>query len=170
VWVDELDLADQPEAVIVPFAGSSRTASGSRSCAAAPRAAASARRATGTVRSASTTRPRWWSASSDRSSETGFEEVGLLSLSTADYSQVEPLVYNLSEKLSDRRVSVNLPSLRADAFSVGLAEAVSSGAQVRLHLRPGDRIGPAAARHQQDLHQRRHDPRRRGRLRQGLER
>jgi radical SAM-linked protein len=57
--------------------------------------------------------------------ETGFEEVGLLSLSTADYSQVEPLVSKLSESLQDRRVSVSLPSLRADAFSVGLAESVS---------------------------------------------
>ena len=57
--------------------------------------------------------------------ETGFEEIGLLSLSSADYSQVEPLVYNLADRLSDRRVSVNLPSLRADSFSVGLAEAVS---------------------------------------------
>jgi radical SAM-linked protein len=57
--------------------------------------------------------------------ETGFEEIGLLSLSTADYSQVEPLVYNLAECLQDQRVSINLPSLRADAFSVGLAEAVS---------------------------------------------
>jgi radical SAM-linked protein len=57
--------------------------------------------------------------------ETGFEEVGLLSLSSADYSQVEPLVYSLAERLADRRVSVSLPSLRADAFSVGLAEAVS---------------------------------------------
>ncbi|MGD0483971.1 MAG: radical SAM protein, partial [Gemmatimonadales bacterium] len=55
----------------------------------------------------------------------GHEEVSLLSLSTADYSQVETLVDRMSRELVDRGVSVSLPSLRADAFSVGLAEAVS---------------------------------------------
>jgi radical SAM-linked protein len=49
----------------------------------------------------------------------------LLSLSTADYSQIEPLVRCLAPELSDRRVSISLPSLRAEAFSVGLADAVS---------------------------------------------
>ena len=55
----------------------------------------------------------------------GHEEVSLLSLSTADYSQVEPLLDRMSRGLVDHGVSVSLPSLRADAFSVGLAEAVS---------------------------------------------
>jgi radical SAM family uncharacterized protein/radical SAM-linked protein len=58
-------------------------------------------------------------------SETGWSEVGLLSLSTADYSQIEPLVSCLAPRLADRRVSISLPSLRAEAFSVGLADAVS---------------------------------------------
>ena len=58
-------------------------------------------------------------------SESGWSEVGLLSLSTADYSQIEPLVQCLAPQLSDRRVSISLPSLRAEAFSVGLADAVS---------------------------------------------
>ena len=57
--------------------------------------------------------------------ETGWSEVGLLSLSTADYSQIEPLVSCLAPQLSEQRVSISLPSLRAEAFSVGLAEAVS---------------------------------------------
>jgi radical SAM family uncharacterized protein/radical SAM-linked protein len=57
--------------------------------------------------------------------ESGWSEVGLLSLSTADYSQIEPLVKCLAPELSDRRVSISLPSLRAEAFSVGLADAVS---------------------------------------------
>ena len=34
------------------------------------------------------------------------------------------------------------------------------GPQVRLHVRAGDGLGPAAPRHQQDVHQRRHDRRR----------
>jgi radical SAM family uncharacterized protein/radical SAM-linked protein len=57
--------------------------------------------------------------------ESGWSEVGLLSLSTADYSQIEPLVRCLAPELADRRVSISLPSLRAEAFSVGLADAVS---------------------------------------------
>ena len=57
--------------------------------------------------------------------ESGWSEVGLLSLSTADYSQIEPLVHCLAPELSDRRVSISLPSLRAESFSVGLADAVS---------------------------------------------
>ena len=56
---------------------------------------------------------------------TGYEEVGLLSLSTADYSQIEPLAYHLADRLAPRRVGVSLPSLRAESFSVALADAVS---------------------------------------------
>ena len=56
---------------------------------------------------------------------TGYEEVGLLSLSTADYSQIEPLAVHLAERLAPRRVGVSLPSLRAESFSVALADAVS---------------------------------------------
>jgi radical SAM family uncharacterized protein len=56
---------------------------------------------------------------------TGYEEVGLLSLSTADYSQIEPLAYHLAERLAPRRVGVSLPSLRAESFSVAVADAVS---------------------------------------------
>ena len=56
---------------------------------------------------------------------TGYEEVGLLSLSTADYSQIEPLAVHLAERLAPRRVGVSLPSLRAESFTVALADAVS---------------------------------------------
>ncbi len=56
---------------------------------------------------------------------TGYEEVGLLSLSSADYSQIEPLAHHLAESLAPRRVGVSLPSLRAESFSVALADAVS---------------------------------------------
>lgn len=56
---------------------------------------------------------------------TGYPEVGLLSLSTADYSQIEPLAWHVAERLKNRRVGVSLPSLRAESFSVALADAVS---------------------------------------------
>ncbi len=55
----------------------------------------------------------------------GWHEVALLSLSTADYSEVRELADRMSHTMVARGVSVALPSLRADAFSVALAEAVS---------------------------------------------
>jgi radical SAM-linked protein len=55
----------------------------------------------------------------------GWQEVSLLSLSTADYSQAVELTDRMGRTMVDRGVGVSLPSLRADAFSVGLAEAVS---------------------------------------------
>jgi radical SAM family uncharacterized protein len=67
---------------------------------------------------------------------TGYEEVGLLSLSTADYSQIEALAHHLADRLSRRRVGVSLPSLRAESFSVAVADAVS---RVR---RPGFTFAP----------------------------
>ncbi len=55
---------------------------------------------------------------------TGNREIGLLSLSTADYSQVERLTKEMAGAFSKDRVSISLPSLRADMFSVSLAENV----------------------------------------------
>ncbi|MEE4272417.1 MAG: TIGR03960 family B12-binding radical SAM protein [Thermoanaerobaculales bacterium] len=125
VWVDELDLTDQPEAPIVPFSGVIQDRLGleiMRGCTQGCRFC----QAGFWYRPVREHDPEQVVERLERQvEETGFEEVGLLSLSSADYSQVEPLVYHLSERLADRRVSVNLPSLRADAFSVGLAEAVS---------------------------------------------
>jgi len=45
---------------------------------------------------------------------TGYLEVSLLSLSAADYSCLEELLIKLSEVLSDNKVSLSLPSIRAD--------------------------------------------------------
>jgi len=125
VWVDRLDPADQPESVIVPFADVIQDRLGMeimRGCTQGCRFC----QAGYWYRPVREYDPEVVLERVKRQvSETGFEEVGLLSLSTADFSQIEPLVYKLSEDLQDRRVSVSLPSLRADAFSVGLAEAVS---------------------------------------------
>lgn len=48
---------------------------------------------------------------------TGHEELSLLSLSTSDYSQFEPLVMELIDECSRNDVSLSLPSLRLDSFS-----------------------------------------------------
>jgi len=57
--------------------------------------------------------------------DSGWQEVSLLSLSTADYSRALELTDRLGRTMVDRGVGVSLPSLRADEFSVGLAENVS---------------------------------------------
>jgi radical SAM family uncharacterized protein/radical SAM-linked protein len=125
VWVDQLDAEDHPESVIVPFGDVIQDRLGMeimRGCTQGCRFC----QAGYWYRPVREHDPKVVRDRVQRQiAETGFEEVGLLSLSTADYSQVEPLVYNLAECLQDQRVSISLPSLRADAFSVGLAEAVS---------------------------------------------
>ena len=55
-------------------------------------------------------------------SSTGWEEAGLLSLASCDYSGIETLIDTLSDTLTERRARLSLPSLRMDGFSVGLAE------------------------------------------------
>jgi radical SAM superfamily enzyme YgiQ (UPF0313 family) len=50
----------------------------------------------------------------------GAEGIGLVSLSTSDYSGLEELCENLVPWCNPRRVSLNLPSLRADSFSTSL--------------------------------------------------
>ena len=147
---------------------SSRTGSASRSCAAARRAAASARRATGTGPCASWTPPTSRRPTKAFIDEAGWSEVGLLSLSSADYSQIEPLVACLAPELAKTKVSISLPSLRAEAFSVAPRGRRLRGAQVGLHVRARDRLGPPPPRHQQDLHERRHGEGRRRRLRARL--
>ena len=53
---------------------------------------------------------------------TGWEEAGLLSLASCDYSGIEALIDDLSPTLSEHHAKLSLPSLRMDGFSVGLAE------------------------------------------------
>lgn len=62
---------------------------------------------------------------------TGYDDVSLTSLSSADHSQVEEILRRLQAQLQDRGVAVSLPSLRVDAFSVDLARLVSGGGKGR---------------------------------------
>ncbi|UCC44146.1 MAG: TIGR03960 family B12-binding radical SAM protein [Candidatus Zixiibacteriota bacterium] len=56
---------------------------------------------------------------------TGFAEVTLLSLSSSDYPEVEPLATELARLLEPRRISLSLPSLRPGTVSPSLLEALS---------------------------------------------
>lgn len=55
---------------------------------------------------------------------TGYNEISLVSLSSADYSCLHDLVRQLMAGFQQQRVSVSLPSLRIDSFSVQLAQEV----------------------------------------------
>jgi len=67
---------------------------------------------------------------------TGYDEISLLSLSTADYSEIEPLCDTLLEEFDGQHVSLSLPSLRVDAFSVALCEKVSRVRRSGITLAP----------------------------------
>lgn len=66
----------------------------------------------------------------------GYDELGLLSLSTLDYTAIEELVSALTCRYSDRGVSLGLPSLRMDSFSVALAQKVQKVRKGTLTLAP----------------------------------
>jgi radical SAM family uncharacterized protein len=58
---------------------------------------------------------------------TGFDTVSLLSLSTADYPELEKLVSGLQAYFQEKHVGLSLPSLRVDRSVItGLAEALSA--------------------------------------------
>lgn len=67
---------------------------------------------------------------------TGYDEVSLVSLSTADYSRVEELVRSLLDEFAGKGVSISLPSLRVDAFSVDLAREVQRVRRATLTFAP----------------------------------
>src|SRR3954465_8243611 len=56
---------------------------------------------------------------------TGFEEVGLLSLSSADHSEIGPLAKQLADRYAQEKISLSLPSTRVDAFNIDLANEFS---------------------------------------------
>jgi len=67
---------------------------------------------------------------------TGYEEVSLLSLSTCDYPRARSLLEQTAERAHPRHVSVSLPSLRLDTFSVELAHTVAGVRRSGLTFAP----------------------------------
>jgi radical SAM family uncharacterized protein len=55
----------------------------------------------------------------------GFNEVGLLSLSSADHSEIGDICSGLATQYEGTNVSLSLPSTRVDAFNITLAEELS---------------------------------------------
>jgi radical SAM family uncharacterized protein len=69
---------------------------------------------------------------------TGYDEVALTSLSTADFSGIEKVVADTvdDESAGCANVSVSLPSLRVDAFTVGIAAQLQKARRSGLTFAP----------------------------------
>ncbi len=71
---------------------------------------------------------------------TGFEEVGLLSLSSSDFGPILNLVRGVNERFAGRHLNVSLPSLRIETFSAELMESLKDSSR-----RSGFTLAPEAA-------------------------
>ena len=67
---------------------------------------------------------------------TGYDEVALTSLSTADFSGIEQVVASTVDDSGCGQVSVSLPSLRVDAFTVGVAAQIQRARRTGLTFAP----------------------------------
>lgn len=73
----------------------------------------------------------------DKSTQmTGYDEYSLLSLSSNDYTNIEPVIDELSEMLCERKVSVSLPSQRIDRYNEHLAQIVRGIRKSTITLAP----------------------------------
>lgn len=81
---------------------------------------------------------------------TGYDEVGLLSLSTSNYSRFDRLVEILDQECAPQNVSLSLPSLRVDHALTGIPSRVSSVRKSGLTVAPeagSDRLRAVINKH-----------------------
>jgi hypothetical protein len=87
----------------------------------------------------------------DRSVQaTGFDEVGLLSLSSADHTEIAEITKGLADRYEGTNTSLSLPSTRVDAFNIDLANEISRNGRRPPHVRPEGAVGADAPGDQQD--------------------
>ncbi len=67
---------------------------------------------------------------------TGYDEYSLLSLSSNDYTNIEPVIEELNFMLCERKVSVSLPSQRIDRYNEHLANMVRGIRKSTITLAP----------------------------------
>ena len=75
---------------------------------------------------------------------TGFEEAGLLSLSSADHSEIAEIAKGLADRFEGTHTSLSLPSTRVDAFNIDLANELSRNGR-RSGLTFAPRAVPSAS-------------------------
>jgi radical SAM family uncharacterized protein len=76
----------------------------------------------------------------DAIQHTGYDEVGLLSLSSSDYNEILPLIQTLIARFENQHLNISLPSLRIESFSVELMDLLQSESR-----RGGFTLAPEAA-------------------------
>lgn len=74
--------------------------------------------------------------SRDLLKSTGWDEIGLLSLSSGDYSSIGYLVKGLTREFSTQKVAISLPSLRTDTFDSELATEIRKVRKTGFTLAP----------------------------------
>jgi radical SAM family uncharacterized protein/radical SAM-linked protein len=67
---------------------------------------------------------------------TGHNEISLLSLSSGDYSRIEPLLTTLMNRYYPRRIAMGLPSLRAETITPSLIEDIRRVRKTSFTLAP----------------------------------
>ncbi len=68
--------------------------------------------------------------------DSGYEEVSLLSLSTGDYSCINPLLAELMNRVAPKRVAMSLPSTRVDALDPRLLAEIKRVRKTGFTLAP----------------------------------
>lgn len=67
---------------------------------------------------------------------TGYEEIALLSLSSSDYTQISELISAVTTRFAGRNLTISLPSLRIESFSVDIMEKLKGARQGGFTLAP----------------------------------
>jgi len=67
---------------------------------------------------------------------TGYNEIGLLSLSSSDHSGIEKIVARSMKHHKDKQLAISLPSLRIDSFSVHLGDMIQRTRKTGLTFAP----------------------------------
>jgi len=67
---------------------------------------------------------------------TGYSEIGLLSLSSSDYTNIVDLIQAINERFLNQNIAVSLPSLRIESVSVELMDALAGKRRGGFTLAP----------------------------------
>lgn len=67
---------------------------------------------------------------------TGYDEMSLTSLSSADYTCLPELIDNLTTDYADKEMNFSLPSLRVDSFSIDIAHKLQTARKSGLTFAP----------------------------------
>lgn len=67
---------------------------------------------------------------------TGYDEISLLAFTSVDYREIQELAKQLVDRFGERGIGLALPSLRADAFSIALANTIQRVRKTGLTFAP----------------------------------